>query len=129
MHPFGSQPLAALALAAVPTSVSLVPSPAPKVMSVPLIDSLPVDVSKPTTNKGKKPIWGTWRTREDDSDIESTVKKHKVSKHLSKAIILDTEDEDGKTGGAVIFVKASLCLIFGRSYYLQHHSNQRQQCL
>ncbi|KAG1870088.1 hypothetical protein DFJ58DRAFT_722991 [Suillus subalutaceus] len=81
-HPFfpKTQGLAAPALAPVPTPLPVpvpvpVPPPAPKVMSVPPIDSLPVEAAKPTADKGKI---------------------------VSKAIISDTEDDDGQPGGTII---------------------------
>ncbi|KAG2070754.1 hypothetical protein BDR04DRAFT_1118142 [Suillus decipiens] len=89
---FANNLIAALALAPVPNSVSSVLSPAPKVMVVPLINSLLVKIVKPMTDKGKQPIEGTWQSREDNSDIESTVKKCKASEGIifvkqSKAVV------------------------------------------
>ncbi|KAG1832629.1 hypothetical protein DFJ58DRAFT_847963 [Suillus subalutaceus] len=110
-HPFfpKTQGLAAPALAPVPTPLPLpvpVPPPAPKVMSVPPIDSLPVEAAKPTADKGKQPVRGTRRAREDESGESGDVscKKHRI---VSKAIISDTEDDDGQPGGTIIVVKPS----------------------
>ncbi|KAG1776223.1 hypothetical protein EV702DRAFT_1046375 [Suillus placidus] len=60
-HPFFHKTLGfeALAPAPLPNPVSPVPPPAPKVMSVPPIDSLAVEAPTPKTDKGKQPAWGT----------------------------------------------------------------------
>ncbi|KAG1834618.1 hypothetical protein DFJ58DRAFT_735784 [Suillus subalutaceus] len=108
-HPFfpKTQGLAAPALAPVPTPLPVpvpVPPPAPKVMLVPPIDSLPVEAAKPTADKGKQPVWGTWRAREDESGESGNVSRKK-RRIVSKAIISDTEDDDGQPGGTIIVVK------------------------
>ncbi|KAG1776911.1 hypothetical protein EV702DRAFT_1227857 [Suillus placidus] len=91
-----------------PTPV-LVPPPAPKVMSAPPIDSLPAEAAKPTANKGKQPVRGTRRAREDDSD-DGSRKKRKVSRVVSKALISDTEDEDGQPSRTIIVAKSLTAL-------------------
>ncbi|KAG2030629.1 hypothetical protein BDR03DRAFT_986964 [Suillus americanus] len=112
-HPFFAKTkgFVAPALAPEPNPTSVLP-PAPKVMSVPLIDSLLADVPKPTADKGKQPVQGTRQSREVDSDNESKrPKRCKVSKRLSKAMISDTEDEDVQLAGPVIFVKPSKAVV------------------
>ncbi|KAG1770165.1 hypothetical protein EV702DRAFT_1202577 [Suillus placidus] len=108
-HPFFRKTLGfeALAPAPLPNPVSPVP-PAPKVMSVPPIDSLSLAVDAPTpkTDKGKQLARGTRQSREDDLDDESR-KKRKVVKRLSKAIIFDTKDEDDQPGGTIVVAKPS----------------------
>ncbi|KAG1828769.1 hypothetical protein DFJ58DRAFT_848923 [Suillus subalutaceus] len=110
-HPFfpKTQGLAAPALAPVPTPLPVpvpVLPPAPKVMSVPPINSLPVEAAKLTADKGKQLVRGTQRAREDESGESGDVsrKKHRI---VSKAIISDTEDDDGQPGGTIIVVKPS----------------------
>ncbi|KAG1820927.1 uncharacterized protein BJ212DRAFT_1297408 [Suillus subaureus] len=79
-HPFYAKMIGfgAPALAPVPSQVSKVLLPAPKVMSVPPINSLPVKAPKSMTDKGKQPVWRTQQSREDDSDNESSKKRHKA---------------------------------------------------
>ncbi|KAG2075571.1 hypothetical protein BDR04DRAFT_1114741 [Suillus decipiens] len=70
------------------------------------------DIPKPMANKGKQPVWGTHQSREVDSDNESKrPKSHKVSKCLSKAVILDTKDEDVQPARLIIFVKPSKAVV------------------
>ncbi|KAG1775255.1 hypothetical protein EV702DRAFT_1236345 [Suillus placidus] len=111
-HPFFAKTkgFATPAVAPVPSPTPvLVPPPAPKVMSAPPIDSLPTEAAKPTANKGKQPVWGTWRAREDDSD-DGSCKKCKVSRVVSKALISDTEDEDGQQSMTIIVAKSLTAL-------------------
>ncbi|KAG1862829.1 hypothetical protein DFJ58DRAFT_725312 [Suillus subalutaceus] len=112
-HPFfpKTQGLAAPALAPVPTPVPVpvpvpVLPPAPKVMSVPPIDSLPIKAAKPTADKGKQPVRGTRRAREDESGESGDVSRKK-RRIVLKAIISDTEDDDGQPGKTIIVVKPS----------------------
>jgi hypothetical protein len=79
-------------------------------MLVLVIDTLLAEVIKTKTDKGKQPDWGTRQTREEDSDDESktTTKKRKLAKHISKAVIMDTKDEDALLAGLTIFAKVSL---------------------
>ncbi|KAG2068919.1 hypothetical protein BDR04DRAFT_1157307 [Suillus decipiens] len=91
LHPFFAKTKGFVALA-------LVPEPNPTSVLPP--------APKPMANKGRQPVWGTCRSREVDSDDESKrPKRHKVSKHLSKAMISDTEDEDVQPARLIIFVK------------------------
>ncbi|KAG1889743.1 uncharacterized protein F5891DRAFT_987239 [Suillus fuscotomentosus] len=90
---------------------------APEQMSIPPIDSLPraghahhLDVPGKMTDKGKLSDRGTCQSREDSTDAEPGRKKQKVLKHVSKAIISDTEDEDRRPTGTII-VKARFTLI------------------
>ncbi|KAG1843072.1 hypothetical protein C8R48DRAFT_780809 [Suillus tomentosus] len=85
------------------------PEPAPTRMSVPPIASLPrighsqhLVVPSTMTDKGKRSDQGTRRTRDDSPDAKSGRKKQRVSKHMSKAIISDTEDEDRRPTGTII---------------------------
>ncbi|KAG2347664.1 hypothetical protein BDR05DRAFT_945370 [Suillus weaverae] len=111
-HPFFSKTkgIATLVLVPVPppTPVLVLP-PAPKVMSAPPINSLPTEAAKLMANKGKQPVWGTRRAREDDSD-DGSCKKHKVSRVVSKALISDTEDEDGQPSRTIIVAKSLTAL-------------------
>ncbi|KAG2070124.1 hypothetical protein BDR04DRAFT_1155924 [Suillus decipiens] len=79
----------------------------PKVMLVLVINSPPAQVVKTKTDKGKQPDQGTRQPREEDPEDESTTttKKHKLAKHISKAILTDTKDEDGPLARPTIFVK------------------------
>ncbi|KAG2337905.1 hypothetical protein BDR05DRAFT_952269 [Suillus weaverae] len=111
-HPFFAKTkgFATPALVPVPSPTPvLVPPPAPKVMSAPPIDSLPAKAAKPMANKGKQPVRGTRRAREDDSD-NGSCKKHKVSRVVSKALISDTEDEDGQPSRTIIVAKSLTAL-------------------
>ncbi|KAG2072144.1 hypothetical protein BDR04DRAFT_1153648 [Suillus decipiens] len=76
-------------------------------MSVLAIDSPPAEVVKTKTNKGKQPDWGTCQPRKENPEDKSTTmtKKCKLAKCISKAILMDTEDEDGPPARPTIFVK------------------------
>lgn len=92
--------------------------PAPIAMSVPPIDSLSVDAATPKADKGKQPVRGTRRAREDDSDDESktpktTKKKRKLTMRLSKA---DADEDDGQVGKVIYVVQ--VCLSFLLSFIL-----------
>ncbi|KAG2365908.1 hypothetical protein BDR07DRAFT_1480799 [Suillus spraguei] len=82
-------------------------------MLVLVIDTLLAEVIKTKTDKGKQPDWGTRQTREEDSDDESktTTKKRKLAKHISKAVIMDTKDEDALLAGLTIFAKPPKALV------------------
>ncbi|KAG1899437.1 uncharacterized protein F5891DRAFT_981197 [Suillus fuscotomentosus] len=121
-HPFFAktvryeQPALAPAPAPAPP-VSPVLPPAPEQMSILPIDSLPrashahhLDVPGKMTDKGKLSDRGTCQSREDSTDAEPGRKKQKVLKHVLKAIISDTEDEDRRPTGTII-VKARFTLI------------------
>ncbi|KAG2134171.1 uncharacterized protein EDB93DRAFT_1254603 [Suillus bovinus] len=62
-HPFFPKTIGFVALmpVTVPHPPPTVTPPAPKVVSVPLIDSLPAEASKATTDKGKQPMVETLR--------------------------------------------------------------------
>ncbi|KAG1797137.1 uncharacterized protein HD556DRAFT_1466784 [Suillus plorans] len=91
------------------------PEPAPTRLSVPPIASLPrighsqqPVVPSTITDKGKRSDRGARRTREDSPDAKSGRKKQKVLKHLSKAIISNTEDEDRRPTGTIIVKRAKV---------------------
>ncbi|KAG1759117.1 hypothetical protein EDD22DRAFT_956203 [Suillus occidentalis] len=104
-HPFfpKTKGYVAPALAPVPTTTPVsVPPPAPKVMSVPPVDSLPTKAAKPKTNKGKgkQPDRGTRRPREDDEVGDESRKKRKLVK--SKPVITVSNDEDDQLTGTIV---------------------------
>ncbi|KAG2367549.1 hypothetical protein BDR07DRAFT_1372706 [Suillus spraguei] len=114
-HPFFpktvgyGKPVPPSAPAPMPTpAVSLVPPPHPQQMLVLPTDSLPHAgheqipvIPAAMTTKGKQPNHRTHRFREDSPGTDAGRKKHK---HLSKAIISNTEDE-GEQPRATIIVK------------------------
>ncbi|KAG1760553.1 hypothetical protein EDD22DRAFT_848420 [Suillus occidentalis] len=109
LHPFFAKTKGYVAppQAEVPTTGPSASLPAPKVMSVPPINSLAVEAAQPRTDKGKQLVWGTQRPREDDSDDESktqkmTKKRCKLTKRLSKAIVSDADDENGQPGRTIV---------------------------
>ncbi|KAG1720609.1 hypothetical protein EDD22DRAFT_854598 [Suillus occidentalis] len=92
-HPFFAKTKGYVAppQAEVPTAGLSASLPAPKVMSVPPINSLVVEAAQLRTNKGKQPTQKTMK------------KRHKLTKRLSKAIISNAnDDENGQPGGTIV---------------------------
>ncbi|KAG2032017.1 hypothetical protein BDR03DRAFT_985994 [Suillus americanus] len=89
--------IAAPALAPVPTPVSVLP-PAPKMMSVPLINSLPAEAAKLKTDKGKG-------KQPDQGTHDKSRKKRKLVK--SKPVITVSDGEDDQPSRTIIVAKPS----------------------
>ncbi|KAG2057625.1 hypothetical protein BDR06DRAFT_1036812 [Suillus hirtellus] len=81
------------------------PAPAPVLAPAPTPASAPVLAPAPAKLQAHSPVASpapTQISREDSTDVESGWKKLKVSKHLSKAVISDTEDKDRQPTGTII---------------------------